>query len=146
MEFLLVGEQGSLSSMPSLSATNSFNSSKSFSEMSIGGTDGADNNTFDGTGPLGTAWFDDRNLDEEANLNHPSSNTTGTFLASMLKYEVNDASSGLLYVNASQKFVSVHGGTPIGEHASDDDVLAGSFDRTFSARSSDSTVTASAAR
>jgi hypothetical protein len=28
--------------------------------------------------------------------------------------------------------VTIHGGTPVGEHASDDDVTAGSFDRTTS--------------
>jgi len=51
----------------------------------------------------------------------------------MFKLRVNATSSSDGFrTTISTKFVSVHGGTPVGEHASDDNVLDGAFDRTTS--------------
>jgi hypothetical protein len=130
IEFLLEGEQGSLSSLPTYSTTRSGNSSKDFSEMSVGGTDGAESTPYAASSTLGRATYDTRNLDEEADIN--TDGTVGIFLLGMMKLEVNTYSGGPFGTTVSSKFVTVHGGTPVGEDASDDDVLAGTFDRSTS--------------
>ena len=130
IEFLLPGERGSLSSLPVYSTSNAFNSSKSFSEMSIGGTQKAESNAFSSTSALASAWYDVRNRREEANLNLGTGSVTGVYLLSMMKYNVN--STGYFKTKITSRLVSIHGGTPAGEHASDDDVLSGSFDRSAS--------------
>jgi hypothetical protein len=132
VEFLLAGEQGSLSSMPTFSTANSSNSAKSFSEISIGGTVGADSSALSASGTLGQAWLDARNRREEANLNFGvGGNTTGIYLMGMLKLQVNSSTTSSIFGSrVSAKFVAIHGGTPVGENSLDDDVLAGSFDRT----------------
>jgi hypothetical protein len=132
VEFLLAGEQGSLGSMPSFSASNSSNSAKAFSEMSFGGTVGADASAFSASGTLGQAWLDPRNRREEANLNFGiGGSTTGIYLMGMLKLQVNDGATTTIFGSrVSAKLVAIHGGTPAGEGSLDDDVLSGSFDRT----------------
>jgi hypothetical protein len=138
VEFLLPGEQGSLGSLPTFSTANSFNSAKPFSEMSIGGTLFAEASPYDIAGTLGQAWNDPRNLSQEANLNDGvgvnisgTNFVTGIYLMSMLKSVVNHSTTGSVYgARVSAKFVAIHGGTPVGEDALDDDVLAGTFDRT----------------
>jgi len=136
VEFLLPGEQGSLASLPSYSAANSSGTGNAFSEMSLGGTPGAEASAFSSSGTLGQAWIDGRNLRQEANLNFGvGGSTTGIYLLSMFKLQVNDGSdsfTSLFETKVSTRLVSVHGGTPVGEDASDDDVLAGTFDRTAS--------------
>lgn len=132
VEFLLPGEQGSLSSMPAYSTANSSNSAKAFSEISVGGTVGADASAFTPAGTLGQAWLDARNRREEANLNFGvGGSTTGIYLMGMLKLQVNSSTTGSIFgTRVSAKFVAIHGGTPAGENSLDDDVLSGSFDRT----------------
>ena len=132
IEFLLNGEQGALSSLPTYSTTNSSNSSKSFSEISLGGTLGADSSSFTSFSTLGQAWYDTRNRRQEANLNLPASSITGIYLAGMFENNVNSSSSSSFRTVVTDVLVTEYGGTPAGEHASDDDVLAGSFDRTTS--------------
>jgi len=126
IEFLLPGEKGSLSSLPTYSTANASSSSKSFSEISIGGTAGAETSAYQGGSALASAWYDARNGSRQANLNYGATNaTTGVYLMTMLKHQVN---SGMLE-SVSKKLVAIHGGTPVGEHASDDEVLSGSYDR-----------------
>ena len=123
--------------MPSYSTSNSFNSSKAFSEISVGGTLGADSSAFGLPGTLGQAWFDPRNTVEEANLNFGTGNITGIYLTGMLKLQVNsDTTNSVFGSRVSAKFVAIHGGTPVGEDALDDDVLAGTFDRTSASNTS----------
>ena len=132
VEFLLAGEQGSLGSMPTFSASNAFNSSNAYSELSIGGTLGADGSAFSAAGTLGQAWIDPRNTREEANLNFGvGGSTTGIYLMGMMKLQVNNSTTNSIFGSRiSARFVAIHGGTPAGEGSLDDDVLAGSFDRT----------------
>jgi hypothetical protein len=131
VEFLLPGEQGSLSSMPTFSTANSSSSTKAFSELSVGGTLGADASAFSAAGTLGQAWLDPRNRGEEANLNFGAGgNITGLYLMGMLKLQVNGGTGTVFGSRISAKLVAIHGGTPAGENSLDDDVLAGSFDRT----------------
>jgi hypothetical protein len=132
IEFLLPGEQGSLASMPSYSTANSFNSAKAFSEISIGATLGAESNATATTSTLAQAWFDNRNLGQEANLNYGvGGSITGIYFTGMLKLQVNgDTTNSMFGSRVSKKLVTVRGGTPVGEGSLDDDVLAGSFDRT----------------
>jgi hypothetical protein len=130
VEFLLPGEQGSLASVPTYSTSNSSNSSKGFSEISIGGTLGADSSAYTASGTIGQAWFDPRNRRDEANLNTGGTSVTGIYLLGALKLQVN--SNALFQAKVSYPFVAVHGGTPVGQNAVDDDVLAGAFDRTTS--------------
>jgi hypothetical protein len=130
VEFLLPGEQGSLASPPSYSTANSSSSSKPFSEISVGGTYGADSSAYTAAGTIGDAWFDARNRREEANLNLGGSTDTGVFLLGAFKLQVN--SNALFLSKVSRVLVTVHGGTPVGQDGLDDDVLAGSFDRTAS--------------
>jgi hypothetical protein len=132
IEFLLPGEQGSLSAMPSYSSTVSSNSSKAFSEISIGGTDGAESNAYSGGGVIGRSWRNPRNTRREVDINTGSGTNLGVFLLSMMKYRVNSGTGSYFGSVVSTQLVTIHGGTPVGEHASDDDVTAGSFDRTTS--------------
>ena len=53
----------------------------------------------------------------------------------MMKYNVNASTTSFFSKTISSKLVTIHGGTPAGEDASDDDVLAGTFDRTNSSNS-----------
>ena len=131
IEFLLPGEQGSLSSLPAISSSATANSSKGFSELSFGGTGGAESNAFTAGSTNGGGHYDDRNASHQANLN--TDGTVGIFASTMLKREVNGFPSRPFVTKISAKFVAIHGGTPVGEHASDDDVLAGAFDRSTSA-------------
>jgi hypothetical protein len=137
VEFLLPGEQGSLAAAPTYSTANTSNSSKAFSEITIGGTSGADAGAFATSSKIGDSWYDARNLHEEANLNLGAASDTGVFLLGAFKLQVN--SNALFVSKISSRFVAVHGGTPVGEDAGDDDVLAGGFDRTAS---SDATLNA----
>jgi hypothetical protein len=132
VEFLLPGEQGSLGSMPAYSTSNASASANSFSEMSFGGTQGAEAGATTSSFTLGQAWFDTRNLFQQANLNFGVGGaTTGVYLMGMFKQGVNDSTTGSIFGSRiSAKFVAVYGGTPAGEGSLDDDVLAGTFDRT----------------
>ena len=130
VEFLLPGEQGSLGSMPAYSTANSSNSSYGYSEISLGGTNGAESGAYTASGTIAQAWYDARNLRREANLNTGSGTLGGVYLLGMFKLQVN--SNALFKARISNKFVTVHGGTPVGEDASDDDVLADTFSRTTS--------------
>jgi hypothetical protein len=126
IEFLLPGETGSLASLPSYSASDNASSANGFSELSIGGTNGAEAAAFTTSATLGAGWFDARNLRQETNLNTGGS-THGVFLLGMLKTCVN---ADPFLSRVSKKLVTIHGGTPAGESSLDDDVLAGSFSRT----------------
>ncbi|MEN8150303.1 MAG: Ig-like domain-containing protein, partial [Planctomycetota bacterium] len=127
VEFLLAGEQGSLGSMPVLSTSASNNSGQAFSEISFGGTGGAESDPYVAGSMNGRGWYDTRNTTSQASLN--TNGSAGVFVASMLKREVNGYPSRPFFGKISAKFVTIHGGTPVGEHASDDDVLADTFDR-----------------
>jgi hypothetical protein len=139
IEFLLPGESGSLASMPVYSTSNTSNSSKAFSEISIGGTQGAQSSAYSGASVLASAYGDARNARQEANLNLGSGTITGVYLTNMLKLQVVTSGTNYFDSKVSAKLVTIHGGTPVGEDGSDDDVLAGSFDR---ASSSNSTLNA----
>jgi hypothetical protein len=132
VEFLLPGEQGSLGSMPSYSTSTSSASAKSFSEISIGGTKGADASAFAASGTLGQAFIDQRNLFHQADCNFASgTDPTGIYLLGMMKLNVNGSLTASVFGSRiSAKLVTIHGGTPAGEGSLDDDVLAGTFDRT----------------
>jgi len=130
VEFLLVGEQGSLGSAPVLSAAPSTNSGKAFSEISFGGTGGAESDPYAAGTMNGQGYQDPRNVTSQASLN--TNGSAGVYIASMLKREVNGYPSRPFFGKISAKFVAIHGGTPVGEDASDDDVLADTFDRATS--------------
>lgn len=138
VEFLLPGEQGSLGAPPTLSTASSSNSSKPFSEISLGGTRGTESNAYAASSTIGDAYFDVRNRREEANLNLAGASDPGVYLLGAFKLQVNG--NDLFRARISDTFVAVHGGTPVGQDASDDNVLAGSFVRatstntTFNAR------------
>jgi hypothetical protein len=130
IEFLLPGEQGSLSSLPAAGTANSSSTGGTFSEMSIGGTPGAESSATSSSGTLASAYIDGRNTRQEANLNFGvSGNITGVYLLSMLKLNVNAATGTTFRTRVSNKLVTVYGGTPAGEGSLDDVVLAGSFVR-----------------
>ena len=132
IDFLLAGEQGGLTSLPTYGTSPSGNSSTTHNEMSIGGTDGAESNAYAASGTLGRANYDARNSRKQRNIDNGSSGSpVGLHLMGMMKLRVNGSSDSFRTTVATQ-FVTIHGGTPVGEHASDDDVLAGSFDRTTS--------------
>jgi hypothetical protein len=140
IEFLIPGEQGSLSSLPGYSSANSSSTGKAFSELSFGGTYGAESDAYNTHSTLGRAFSDDRNRYSEADINDDG--TVGIYLLGILKGEVNyrsDDGSGNptypFFTAVSAKFVTIHGGTPVGEHASDDDVLSDAFDRAASGNS-----------
>ncbi len=131
IEFLIEGEQGSLSSPPLWSTTNAQTSTRPFSEMTLGGTAGADTSQFGlSNSVLGQAWLDPRNRVEVANINDGTNNATGVYMIHYLDFEL--PSTGRLRTEVADRFLTLWGGTPLGEHASDDDVLAGTFDRTTS--------------
>ncbi len=133
VEFLVRGEQGSLASLPTYSTTPTSFSANAYSEMSIGGTQGAESSSFTSFTTLGQGFTDQRNRREEANLNNPNNGVrTGIYLMGALENNVNGFNGSLIRVTVTDKFVAVYGGTPVGEHASDDNVLAGTFDRTTS--------------
>lgn len=142
IEFLLAGEQGSLSSLPTYSTSNSPNkSSGTFSEMTIGGTLGAESGATTASSTLGQAWYDSRNLLHEANLNtgvtSPTNQTTGVYLLGMFKRQAASASTTSWRERLLNKFVSGStGGTPVGESSDDDDVLAGTFSRSSGSNTS----------
>ncbi|MDH3590311.1 MAG: Ig-like domain-containing protein, partial [Planctomycetota bacterium] len=129
IEFLLPGEMGSLSAFPTLSTKRSLSTGNAWSEISIGGTKGAESSAYQGGNVLGAAWFDKRNRLSESDINNDG--VVGVFLLGMLKLQVNRSSTEL-FNKVSKKLVTIHGGTPAGEDASDDDVLAGTFDRSSS--------------
>ena len=136
VEFLLGGEAGSLASLPVYSEASSTDASQSYSEISITGTKGAESSGVTTAAVDGISAFDVRNLKQEALVNTDGS--YGVFLTSMLKSRLGDSQtpSGNPYPFAARvldPFGAPYGGTPVGEHASDDDVLADSFDRSTSA-------------
>lgn len=138
VEFLIEGEQGSLTSLPTWSPTNSANSLKAYSEMTIGSTLRADTSQFGLTEQvIGTAWIDPRNRRQEANVNDGTSNATGVYAAHYFESQMQNA--GSFRSLFADNFVTLFGGTPVGEHASDDDVLAGTFDRTTSVNATHNT-------
>lgn len=130
VEFLLPGEQGSLASLPAYSTTNSANSGSSCSEITIGGTLGAESGGAPAT--LGQAYFDPRNLFQEANLNSGvTGQITGIYLLGVFKRNITASTSTNWGARVLGKFVSGNtGATPVGESSDDDEVLAGTFDRT----------------
>ncbi len=130
IEFLLPGEQGSLGSLPTYSTVDSANSTNGYSEIAVGGSDGAESSAYATAGTIGRAYFDARNLRQEADLNTGSGTILGVFCMTLFKQNVDDGS--LFQQRVSERFVAIHGGTPVGEHAEDDAVLAGTFDRTAS--------------
>jgi hypothetical protein len=129
IEFLLQGEQGSLTGLPTYSTTNSWASSAAYSEMSIGGTRGAETAATTSSSPLGSAYYDLRNRRQEANVNYGGTYITGVYLLSMFKYNVNSSSGTTFRTAISDKFVKVYSGTPVGEGTLDHVVLAASFVR-----------------
>jgi hypothetical protein len=132
VEFLLPGEQGSLSSLPTYSTTNSANSGGTCSEITLGGTLLAEATATTSSATLGQAWFDPRNLFQEANLNTGVSNqTTGIYLLGVFKRNITASTTTNWGARVLGKFVSGNSGaTPVGESSDDDEVLAGTFDRT----------------
>jgi hypothetical protein len=132
IDFLLAGEQGSLTSLPTYGTSPAGNTTAAHNEMSIGGTDGAESSAYAASGTLGRATLDARNSRRQHNIDNGSaSSPVGVHMLGMMKLRVN-ASSGAFRDKVSTKFVTIHGGTPVGEDVSDDNVLAGSFDRTTS--------------
>jgi hypothetical protein len=136
IEFLLAGEQGSLSSLPSLSSTSSSNTGKAFSEMEIGGDTGPNASATGSYTTIGFANYDLRNLTHEANLNDglAAGNNTGIFALNIFKSVMNASVTGSTWgARVTGRFLNAKGGTAVGEGALDDDVLAGGYDRTSSA-------------
>ncbi len=141
VEFLLAGEQGSLTSLPTYGTAPSGNATTAHNEMSLGATDGAESSAYATSSTLGRASYDARNARKQLDINTGStSSPTGIHLMGMFKLQVNNAgTTDVFRTRISTKFVAIHGGTPVGEHASDDDVLAGSFDRTTSTNTTHNT-------
>jgi hypothetical protein len=136
VEFLLAGEQGSLASMPVWSTSSSFASGKAFSEMDIGGDVGVPIGSYAGT--IGFAFIDLRNRNHEADVNDGGAAgfNNGIFAINMARAVMNSSVTGTTWgAKVLAHFQTAKGGTPIGEGALDDDVLAGSYDRTSSASS-----------
>jgi len=132
IEFLLIGEQGSLASPPTLSTTESSNSAKAFSEIDIGGDTGPNGLGTSFFGTVGTAFSDHRDRREEANINGAAAagSNTGIFCINMFKATMNVSPTLTAWgTRVTGKFQAAKGGTPVGEHSLDDDVLAGSFNR-----------------
>lgn len=133
IEFILNGEQGSLSGLPTWSTASTSNSAKAYSEMDIGGDTGPNSNLTAPFGTVGTAFTDRRNRRQEANLNSGASagNNEGVFVINMMKFSMNSSTSLSTWgARVLANFQTAKGGTPIGEHADDPTVLAGTFDRT----------------
>ncbi len=132
VELLLIGEQGSLASAPTLSTVESSNSAKAFSEMDIGGDTGPNGAGTSFFGTVGTAFTDIRDQREEANINGAAAagNNTGVFCINMFKATMNVSTTLTSWgVRVTGKFQTAKGGAPVGEHSLDDNVLAGSFNR-----------------
>ena len=129
VEFLLAGERGSLTSLPTYGTTPGTNTTAPHSEMSVGGTDGAETSTFTASSTLGRATFDFRNRNPQHDINTGSGSILGVHLMGMFKLLVNAGSGHQFRDDISSVFVAVYGGTPVGEDSNDDEVLAGTFDR-----------------
>jgi len=138
IEFLLAGEQGSLASMPTWSSSSSFSTGNAYSEMDIGGDTGPNSSQTGTFGAIGFAYVDPRNRNHEADMNDGLSAgaNNGIFGINMAKSVMNSSVTGTTWgAKVLKNFQTAKGGTPIGESALDDDVLAGSYDRTSSASS-----------
>jgi hypothetical protein len=130
IEFLLPGEQGSLSSLPTYSTSDTSNSLKGFSEMEIGGDTAPNSNPTSSFSTIGRANYDPRNRRDEANLNAGGAGANlGIFLVNMIKGNVN-LSQYSNYRGVYDPFIAGRGGTPIGNGADDATVLSDTFDRT----------------
>jgi hypothetical protein len=133
IEFLLPGEQGSLSGLPTWSSTSSASTGLAYSQMDIGGDTGPNSSQTGTFSAIGYAWVDPRNRSREANMNdgQGAGNNTGIFAINMAKSVMNSSVTGTTYgAQILARFQTAKGGTPVGEHSLDDDVLAGSYDRT----------------
>jgi hypothetical protein len=132
VEFLIEGEQGSLTSLPQWSGATSSNSTRGFSEMELGGDTGPNSSGTGAFGTVGIAFIDTRNRRDEANLNSGSSAglNDGIFVINLFKFSMNSSVSLSAWgTRVLGNFQAAKGGTPIGQHADDGTVLAGSFDR-----------------
>lgn len=133
VDFLLPGEQGQLASIPVGSSSASGNSANAFSEMEYGGDTQTNSSQTGSFGTIGFAFSDPRNRRREANLNAGSSsfsNNNGVFCLNVFKSVANVSTTGTTWgATVLAKLVAAKGGTPAGESADDDDVLAGTFDR-----------------
>lgn len=132
IEFLLPGEKGSLTGLPAWSSSSASVSSNAYSEMDIGGDTTANSSQTGTFTTLGRATSDTRNRGREANINNAStvSNNVGVFAINIFKGTANLSTGFKWNTRVTSKFQAAKGGTPVGEHAEDDDVLAGAFDRT----------------
>jgi len=138
IEFLLPGEQGSLASPIVWSTSSSFSTGKAFSEMDVGGDTGPNSSQTGVYSAIGTSSYDPRNRNHEASINDgaPAGNNTGIFAINMAKSVMNVSVTGTTWgAKVLAKFQTAKGGTPIGEGSLDDDVLAGSYDRTSASTS-----------
>jgi hypothetical protein len=134
VEFLLPGEQGSLSALPTWSSSSSSSSARAFSEMDLGGDTQTNSSQTGVYGTVGQAFYDVRNRSREANLNAGSaafSNNNGVFCINLFKSLSNVSRTGTSWgVAVTSRFLAAKGGTPVGEGTNDHVVLAGTFDRT----------------
>jgi hypothetical protein len=132
IEFLLIGEQGSLASPPVLSTASNGLSNKAFSEMDIGGDTGPNTSPTGAYGTVGTAFYDTRNLGQEANLNSasPAGQNEGIFVVNSFKFSMNSSPTLSEWgARVLASFQAQKGGTPIGQDPNDGVVLAGAFQR-----------------
>ena len=134
IEFLLPGEQGSLSALPTWSTSQTSNSAKAYSEMDVGGDTAPNSSNTGYFTTIGQAFYDARNRRREANLNSGSSNSSlnnGIFCLDMFKSLMNVSTTGTEWgAVVLAKFQKAKGGTPVGEDTNDAVVLADTFDRT----------------
>ncbi|MCG3133346.1 MAG: hypothetical protein HMLKMBBP_00491 [Planctomycetes bacterium] len=131
IDLLLPGEQGTLASMPTFTSSSSSSTGNAWSEIEIGG-DVVPNSSLTGTyTTLGIAFLDARNRFREANLNAASGGgNEGIFTVNLLKSVANSSTTGTTWgARVLARAVTAKGGTAVGEHSLDDDVLAGSFSR-----------------
>ncbi len=133
IEFLLPGEQGSLTGLPVWSTTSSGSSSHAYSEMDIGGDTGPNTSPTGTYSAIGYSYIDQRNRSREADMNDglAAGSNNGIFGINISKSVMNLSTTGTTWGSRVLKnFQTAKSGTPIGEGSLDDDVLAGTFDRT----------------
>lgn len=132
VEFLIEGEQGSLSSPPQWSNASTSNSARGFSEMELGGDTGPNSSGTGSYGTVGIAFTDLRNRRNEANMNAGSAAglNDGIFVLNLFKFSMNSSTTLSSWgVRVLAHFQAAKGGTPIGQHSDDGTVLADTFDR-----------------
>ncbi len=121
VEFLLAGEQGSLSAVPDPAT---WNSGRGYSMLSCTGDESPNSSNT----AIGRANFDLRNTqqDDDSNTGVGGGNNLGAFLTHMIRKRIND-STGTLFRDVFDPLIPARSGTAVGASNLDATVLSGSF-------------------